>query len=195
MSNSYYEKGANHYDHHKELHIDTMNGGDIEKLISAFFKDESEDKDEEYAEYEEVSGKEMDCKPLENKILKKNHNGKPIDFLALHKRIETSFVAEIRYGYEWLSLWRMLFDLKLLEDTPLTAYAEQMNKWYPNAKKPCCADSMGDYYNPYLGVTAFVQWNEEEFKKRKTSKQSISGYRRLYNDCETIKEALKSLFK
>lgn len=57
------------------------------------------------------------------------------------------------------------------------------------------ADSMGDYYNPYLGTTAFVQWNEEEFKKRKTSKQSISGYKRLYNDCETIKEALKSLFK
>jgi hypothetical protein len=54
---------------------------------------------------------------------------------------------------------------------------------------------MGDYFNPYLGTTAFAQWNEEEFKKSKTSKQSISGYRRLYNDCETIKEALKVLFK
>ena len=43
MSNSYYEKGANHYDHHKELHIDTMNGGDIGKLLSAFFKDDAED--------------------------------------------------------------------------------------------------------------------------------------------------------
>ena len=122
-------------------------------------------------------------------------NGKPIDFLALHKRIETSFVAEIKYGYEWLSLWRILYDLSLLEDTTLTACADQMNKWYPNAKKPCCADSMGDYFNPYLGTTAFAQWDEEEFKKRKTSKQSISGFRRLYNDCETIKEALKSLFK
>ena len=43
MSNSYYEKGANHYDHHKELHIDTVNGGDIGKLIRAFFKDDAED--------------------------------------------------------------------------------------------------------------------------------------------------------
>jgi hypothetical protein len=43
MSNSYYEKGANHYDHHKELHIDTLNGGDIGKLLSAFFKDDAED--------------------------------------------------------------------------------------------------------------------------------------------------------
>ena len=43
MSNSYYEKGANHYDHHKELHIDTVNGGDIGKLIRAFFKEDVED--------------------------------------------------------------------------------------------------------------------------------------------------------
>ncbi len=43
MSNNYYEKGANHYDHHKELRIDTVNGGDISKLISAFFKDDAEE--------------------------------------------------------------------------------------------------------------------------------------------------------
>jgi len=43
MSNSYYEKGANHYDHHKELHIDNVNSDDVEKLISAFFKDDAED--------------------------------------------------------------------------------------------------------------------------------------------------------
>jgi hypothetical protein len=146
-------------------------------------------------DYEDKYGGREQDDLHENRILKKKHNGKPIDFLALHKRIETSFVAEIKYGYEWLSLWRILYDLSLLEDTTLTACADQMNKWYPNAKKPCCADSMGDYFNPYLGTTAFAQWDEEEFKKRKTSKQSISGFRRLYNDCETIKEALKSLFK
>ena len=49
MSNSYYENGAKHYDHHKEIHIDTVNGGDIGKLISAFFKDDAEE-----AAYEEV---------------------------------------------------------------------------------------------------------------------------------------------
>lgn len=43
MSDNYYEKGANHYDHHKELHIDTVNGGDVGKLISAFFKDDAEE--------------------------------------------------------------------------------------------------------------------------------------------------------
>lgn len=43
MSNSYYENGAIHHDHHKELHIDTVNGSDVGKWISAFFNDEAED--------------------------------------------------------------------------------------------------------------------------------------------------------
>ena len=55
MSNSYYEKGANHYDHHKELHIDTVNGGDIGKLISAFFKDDAEEA-EVVEEVKEIEG-------------------------------------------------------------------------------------------------------------------------------------------
>ena len=196
MSNSYYEKGANHYDHHKELHIDTVNDGDIGKLVSAFFKDDAEDAEVlEELKDESISSARNETKPLENTILKKNHNGKRIDFQTLHKMLGESFVDEIKFGYEWLAPWRMLYDLSLLEDTTLTAFAEQMNKWYPDAKKPCSADSMGDYSNPYLGSTAFVLWDENEFKKRKTSKQSINGYRLLYNDCEAIKEALKSFFK
>lgn len=196
MSNSYYEKGANHYDHHKELHIDTVNGGDIGKLISAFFKDDAEEAEVlEELEDESTNSERRDTLPLENRVLKKNHNGKRIDFQALHKILGESFVDEIKFGYEWLAPWRILYDLSLLEDTTLTAFAEQMNKWYPDAKKSCNADSMGDYFNPYLGSTEFVLWDENEFKKRKTSKQSINGYRLLYNDCEAIKEALKSFFK
>ncbi len=132
---------------------------------------------------------------LENHVLKKNHHGKTLDVQALHKIIADVFIGGIKYGYEWLSLWRVLNDLRLLEDTKLTAFAEQMNKWYPDAKKPCCADNMGDYYSPYLGMTSFVAWKEEEFMDQKTNKQSISGFRRLYNDCETIKNALKSFLK
>ncbi len=197
MSDNYhYEDGAKHYDHKKVLHIDSVGSGDIEKLISAFFKDGAEDAEVlEELKDESISSARHETKPLENTILKKNHNGKRIDFQALHKILEESFVDEIKFGYEWLAPWRMLYDLSFLEDTTLTAFAEQMNKWYPDAKKPCNADSMGDYFNPYLGSTAFVLWDENEFKKRKTSKQSINGYRLLYNDCEAIKEALKSFFK
>lgn len=50
MSNSYYENGATHNDHHKELHIDTVNGSDVGTLISAFFNNEAEE-----VEYEEVA--------------------------------------------------------------------------------------------------------------------------------------------
>lgn len=141
---------------------------------------------------ESNSGDDTKC-ALENKILKKNHCGKRIDLLALHKLIEIVFVAEIKYGYEWLSLWRMLYDLSLLEDTTLTSFAEQMNKWYPNAKKPCSADNMGDYYNPYLGSTSFIQWDESIFKKNKTSKQSVAGFRKLYNHCQNIKDKLEKI--
>jgi hypothetical protein len=192
MSDNYhYEDGAKHYDHKKVLHIDSVGSGDIEKLISAFFKDGAEDAEVlEELKDESISSARHETKPLENTILKKNHNGKRIDFQALHKILRESFVDEIKFGYEWLAPWRMLYDLSLLEDTTLTAFAEQMNKWYPDAKKSCSADSMGDYSNPYLGSTSFVLWDENEFKKRKTSKQSINGYRLLYNDCEAIKEAL-----
>lgn len=194
MSDNYhYEDGAKHYDHKKVLHIDSVGSGDIEKLISAFFKDGAEDAEVlEELKDESISSARHETKPLENTILKKNHNGKRIDFQALHKMLGESFVDEIKFGYEWLAPWRMLYDLSLLEDTTLTAFAEQMNKWYPDAKKSCSADSMGDYSNPYLGSTSFVLWDENEFKKRKTSKQSVNGYRLLYNDCEAIKEALKS---
>ena len=148
---------------------------------------------------ESVESEVPDCSDtndkLENIVLKKNHHGKTLDVQALHKMIEDVFISDIKYGYEWLSLWRVLNDLRLLEDTKLTAFAEQMNKWYPDAKKPCCADNMGDYYSPYLGMTSFVAWKEEEFMDQKTNKQSISGFRRLYNDCETIKNALKSFLK
>ena len=44
MSDNYhYEDGAIHHDHKKVLHIDNVNGNDMGKLISAFFKDDAED--------------------------------------------------------------------------------------------------------------------------------------------------------
>ena len=44
MSDIYhYEDGAIHQDHKKVLHIDNVNGGDVERLISTFFKEDAED--------------------------------------------------------------------------------------------------------------------------------------------------------
>ncbi len=42
MSDNYhYEDGAIHHDHKKVLHIDSVNGDDVGRLISAFFKESS----------------------------------------------------------------------------------------------------------------------------------------------------------
>ena len=75
MSDNYhYEDGAKHYDHKKVLHIDSVGSGDIEKLISAFFKDGAEDAEVlEELKDESISSARHETKPLENTILKKNH--------------------------------------------------------------------------------------------------------------------------
>lgn len=44
MSDSYnYEEGAKHYDHKKVLHIDKLQGADLQQLMRAFFKDDAEE--------------------------------------------------------------------------------------------------------------------------------------------------------
>ena len=46
MSDSYhYEDGAKHYDHKKVLHIDKLQGADLQQLMRAFFKDDAEEAD------------------------------------------------------------------------------------------------------------------------------------------------------
>ena len=52
MSEKYkYESGAIHLDHHKELHLGKVNGGNIRDLIHDFFERDAEDVDI----YEEVA--------------------------------------------------------------------------------------------------------------------------------------------
>lgn len=51
MSDSYhYDDGAKHYDRKKVLHIDKLQGADLQQLIQGFFKDNAEE-----AEFEEVA--------------------------------------------------------------------------------------------------------------------------------------------
>ena len=55
MSDSYhYEDGAIHHDHKKVLHIDKLQGADLQQLMRAFFKNDAEE-----AEYEEVRDDEV----------------------------------------------------------------------------------------------------------------------------------------
>ena len=84
MSKSYYENGANHYDHHKELHIDTVNGGDIGNLISAFFKDDAEE-----ADFEEINEDTLQPAPVNAEEYQ------PASLRSETKRGFTSFIQRL----------------------------------------------------------------------------------------------------
>ena len=85
--------------------------GTVQQISSNEAPKGTEDTEEaevlEELEDESISSARNETKPLENRVLKKNHNGKRIDFQALHKLLGKSFVDEIKFGYEWLAPWRM----------------------------------------------------------------------------------------
>lgn len=61
MSDSYhYEDGAIHHDHKKVLHIDKLQGADLQQLMRAFFKDDAEE-----AEVVEELSADMDQEGVE----------------------------------------------------------------------------------------------------------------------------------
>ena len=100
-------------------------------------REETEHKEED----EEQGGNEQ---PV-NLIFKKFHEGKAIDFFTIRKCIEEKLVNDIKFQYEWYAAYRIIDDLRLLDDLKLSSFAEQMNKWFPDAKVPCDADALGDY--------------------------------------------------
>ncbi len=134
---------------------------------------------------------EEEC-PYERGVMKKFHNGHPINFELLHHLIYEYFVKEAKCKYDWLAVWRFLSDKDLLEDLRLTHFAQQMQHWYPGAVT-CTADSMGDYFEPYLGRVRFSEWRSEQFKRSKRAKQSTSGFHRLYNLCNHLHSEIKQV--
>ena len=72
MSDNYhYEDGAIHHDHKKVLHIDRLQGADIQQLIRGFFKDDAEEAEivEEVRAADEGHHEERhDSQPKENPV-------------------------------------------------------------------------------------------------------------------------------
>ena len=142
MSNSYYEKGANHYDHHKELHIDTVNGGDIGKLISAFFKDDAE----EAEVVEEVKEVANECDELlVNDVFSDELFTTNQQLLQLRTIINESVgmgdqnKIDLSKGLEWYWLYQDIFDAGLFETrsnrenvVTMVGFVRQMAKWLPD---------------------------------------------------------------
>lgn len=125
-----------------------------------------------------------------NLVFKKNCNGKPLDFFTIRKYIEVKLVNDIKHKYEWYAAYRIVNDLKLLEDLKLSSFANQMNVWYPDAKVPCDADALGDYATGHTSKN-FAVWDEETFINEKKNNQSKVGFRKLYSICHDFKDAMK----
>jgi len=127
-----------------------------------------------------------------NLVFKKFHEGKAIDFFSIRKHIEEKLVNDIKHQYEWYAAYRIVDDLRLLDDLKLTSFAEQMNKWFPDAKVPCDADTLGDYATGHT-CKNFILWDEEKFEIEKKNNQTRTGFRKLWNLCNEIKDALKTV--
>ena len=137
MSNSYYEKGANHYDHHKELHIDTVNGGDIGKLISAFFKDDAEDAnvaeeivDDNPAEGSATNDIAYTLSPLDSifhKALNLVKVKKAIQDIIIMKGEEGKFRLSVKQTF---ILHKVLEEIDWLDDDTDTTFIQWYNDVY-----------------------------------------------------------------
>ena len=142
MSNSYYETGANHYDHHKELHIDTVNGGDVGKLISAFFKDDAEEA-EVVEEAKDADGNGGDL--LVNNIFRDDIFTSNRTLVMLRQTIANAIgqgdtgKIDLTHAYEWYWLYAGLSDAGFLEtrsnrENAVTdaGFVRQIALWFPD---------------------------------------------------------------
>ena len=78
MSDSYhYDDGAKHYDHKKVLHIDKVQGADLQQLMRAFFKDDVEE-----AEVVEEVKATNDAVKVEQNAVSQQENEYPQDNLS-----------------------------------------------------------------------------------------------------------------
>ena len=102
----------------------------------------------------------------------------------LLKWIKANFLPKLNKKYDWFALWRFLKDKKLLSDTKVSRFVEQMNLWFPSEEIPAAADAINLYKNGYLGDHPYLEWNVEEFiNKRPSTKQTEDGFDRLVSLC------------
>lgn len=175
MSNSYYEKGANHYDHHKELHIDTVNGGDIGKLISSFFKDDAEDAmvveemkvDEESAEGSTTNKNAYPLSSLDSifhKALNLVKVKKAIEDIIIMKGEEGKFRLSVKQTF---ILHKVLEEIDWLDDDTDTTFIQ----WYDDVYKwPWKTRNFKAVLSPFKN-TPSASWNENTVKDANTGRE------------------------
>ena len=143
MSDSYhYEDGAKHYDHKKVLHIDKVQGADLQQLMRAFFKDDAE----EAEVVEEVKEVANECDELlVNDVFSDELFTTNQQLLQLRTIINESVgmgdqnKIDLSKGLEWYWLYQAIFDAGLFETrsnrenvVTMVGFVRQMAKWLPD---------------------------------------------------------------
>ena len=143
MSDSYhYEDGAKHYDHKKVLHIDKLQGADLQQLMRAFFKDDAEEA-EVVDEVKEVAG---ECDELmSNDVFSDELFTSNQQLLQLRTIISQSVgmgdqeKIDLSKGLEWYWLYQAIYDAGLFETrsnrenvVTVVGFVRQIVKWLPD---------------------------------------------------------------
>ena len=143
MSDIYkYEDGATHHDHKRVLHIDSVNGSDVSKLIKAFFSDDAED-----AEVVEEVEQNAECNAdlLENNIFRDDIFTSNNMLVKLRQTIANAVgqgdagKIDLTHANEWYWLYAGLLDAGFLEtrsnrENFVTdiGFVRQMALWLPD---------------------------------------------------------------
>lgn len=143
MSDTYhYEDGANHYDHKKVLHIDKVQGADLQHLVRAFFKDDAEETEivDEIKETDEIGGDLLANNIFRDDIFTSN------DLLVKLRQTIANAVGQgdadridLTHANEWYWLYAGLLDAGFLEtrsnrENAVTdiGFVRQMALWFPD---------------------------------------------------------------
>ena len=147
MSDSYhYEDGAKHYDHKKVLHIDKLQGADLQQLMRAFFKDDVEEA-EVVEEVKEVAG---ECDELlVNDVFSDELFTTNEQLLQLRTIINESVgmgdqeKIDLSKGLEWYWLYQAIYDVGLFETrsnrknvVTVVGFVRQIAQWLPDIIEP-----------------------------------------------------------
>ena len=143
MSDSYhYEDGAKHYDHKNVLHIDKVQGADLQQLMRAFFKDDAE----EAEVVEEVKEVANECDELlVNDVFSDELFTTNQQLLQLRTVINESVgmgdqnKIDLSKGLEWYWLYQVIYDAGLFETrsnrenvVTVVGFVRQIAKWLPD---------------------------------------------------------------
>ena len=143
MSDTYhYEDGANHYDHKRVLHIDKVQGADLQQLVRAFFKDDAEEAEvvDEIKEADEIGDDLLVNNIFRDDIFTSN------DLLVKLRQAIANAVGQgdadridLTHANEWYWLYAALLDAGFLEtrsnrENVVTdiGFVRQMALWFPD---------------------------------------------------------------